>query len=130
MELLFYYLWLHLLLCDFCGFTNFYHCFNEFLDCTNTFLFVFIVGILDLHSVHALLHHVPSLFVLLFKIPLHDFSKYGLANSSMPFTYLTTSPKKIMNCFPSSHFDDNSDAKGEWHNVIDWSSNLFFQLHL
>ncbi len=42
-------MWMHLLLCDFCGFTNLFHCLNEFVDCTNTFFFVFVVGILDLH---------------------------------------------------------------------------------
>jgi len=41
-------LWLFFLQCDLCGFTNFLHCFNESLFCTNTFFGIFVTWILDL----------------------------------------------------------------------------------
>jgi hypothetical protein len=75
-----YHLWLHLFLCDFGGFTNFYCCFNEFMDYTNT-SFVFIIGILDLYK---LIHyctkshcHSRSSFKNSFLQPFQQWS-YGL----------------------------------------------------
>jgi hypothetical protein len=50
-------------------------------------------------------------FVHLLKIPLYSLSNCGLIVSSMPYAHLTTSLISFLNHFPSSHSNDDGDAK-------------------
>ncbi len=97
---------------NFCGFANFCRCFNESLFCINTFFVVFVIGILDLHK---FLDITPSLVVslaLLLKMPLCNLSNTNLVNSSI-FANLTIRWIPLVNIFPSSHSNDDGDAKGQ-----------------
>ncbi len=58
----------------------------------------------------------PSLVAIIgffVKIPLHNLSNISLVNSLISFTHLIATPISSINCFPSSHSNDNGDAKGE-----------------
>jgi hypothetical protein len=63
-------------------------------------------------QVLVLLHDLVVAFTLFLKIPFNSLSNIGLVDSSMSFAHLIVALISSINHFPSSHSDDDGDAKG------------------
>jgi hypothetical protein len=52
-------------------------------------------------------------FALFQKMPFRSLSNIGLAYPLMFFAHVIATPIPFVNCFPSSHLDDDGDTKSE-----------------
>lgn len=107
-------LWLHRCLWTFYGLTTFCCNFKNLLNRTNTSSSSSLLESWIYTSSYVVAPSFVAIFACLLKIMFHNFPNNGLVISSISSTHLIISLISFMNHFPSSHLNDDGDAKGEF----------------